>query len=118
MDDIWIKHRILKRLVESMSWNETSQHHGHSLLRSEILSEAIALSMPKTVNKALEYFSIIKSVTLGQPLSDSNIIIEFTDRDLARGQVASGLTTDLLNVVWDAGVIHGKYERFKLKNSH
>ncbi|KAJ3187595.1 hypothetical protein HK101_009312 [Irineochytrium annulatum] len=94
---------IFTPIARSLGWNETdddvSVHHGRALLRSEILSEAIALNIPEFTKQALEYFHTIKD---SMRHHDGLKALSFEE-----AQAKLTLAPGVLNVVWDAGVIWG-----------
>ncbi|KAJ3219009.1 hypothetical protein HDU67_002999 [Dinochytrium kinnereticum] len=93
-------------LAIKLGWNETdpdvSSHHGRALMRSEILSEAVALGVPEIVDIALEYYHQLKNNSKTQ-----------SDLSVSDLQASVGLPADLLNVVWDSGVIYGDETDYK-----
>jgi hypothetical protein len=100
--------RLIDPIATSLGWNETSEdktsHHGRGILRSEVLSEAVALGSQDFVAKALEYFYSIKNASIEAGLYDTR---QTSDFDFSSIQSRLNLSPDLLNVVWDAGVIWG-----------
>ncbi|KAJ3321940.1 hypothetical protein HDU76_013989, partial [Blyttiomyces sp. JEL0837] len=115
--------RTISNIVLSLGWNETStetrSHHGRALLRSELLTLSLSLGMHDTVTTALDYFHQLRNASanaqlnLGLDGSDKEMIGEIVDKV----QGSLGLATDLLGVIWDAGVIYGDDSDFEFAMS-
>jgi hypothetical protein len=99
---------LIKKLALNLGWVETSPdeklHHTRGLLRSEVLSEAVALDISEIRKAALAYFYSIKH-------SSQNA----NNKSAAFKNFA--LSPDVLNVVWDAGVIYGDDSDFEFVKS-
>ncbi|KAJ3415879.1 hypothetical protein HDV05_003943 [Chytridiales sp. JEL 0842] len=107
--------KLIEPIAAALGWNETSKdtskYHTRGLLRSEILSEAVALGDKETVSKALEYFYTIKNASIDAGIFDNSL--GTTIFDLTKIESNLDLSPDLLNVVWDAGVIYGTEEDYE-----
>ncbi|RKO93637.1 peptidase family M1-domain-containing protein, partial [Blyttiomyces helicus] len=94
------KARIMGPLVQSLGWIETSDNqltwNLRARLRSELLSEAVTANYAPTVKTALEYFAELRSET-----------------NARLNSTAKNLSPDVLNVIYDTGVIYGTEDDYE-----
>ncbi|RKO87920.1 ERAP1-like C-terminal domain-containing protein, partial [Blyttiomyces helicus] len=92
--------RIMGPLVQSLGWMETSEDkslwHLRARLRSELLSEAVAVNHAPTVKTALEYFAELRG-----------------EVDAGHASILTTLSPDVLNVIYDTGVICGTEDDYE-----